>query len=177
MYQYLFNTVLMIYQYSIFISVPAYKCIEKRERSDRKMVTKILDWDDFIKLCDGLYDKLMLKNFDGIISIGRGGTIIGAIIASKLGTRLHPVFVVHKGKGKVKETNIVQLGVTSELKGGRHLLVDDQCFTGETFDLVKEALPNLHLKTASIICRKKQYRPDYYTLSTNEEIMFPYELP
>ncbi|MDQ1280428.1 MAG: hypothetical protein QG670_1691 [Thermoproteota archaeon] len=52
-------------------------------------MVKILDWNEIIDLCNKLYAKLMLKNFDGIISIGRGGTIIGAILAAKLGTRLY----------------------------------------------------------------------------------------
>jgi hypoxanthine phosphoribosyltransferase len=137
---------------------------------------EVLEWNEFIGLCNNLYDKLMLKNFDGIISIGRGGTIVGAVLASELGTRIYPVFVVHKGKGKDKETNIVRLETTSNLKKGRYLLVDDQCFSGESFDLLKKALVNLHLESASLICREKQYRPDYYVLSTDEEVKFPYEV-
>jgi hypoxanthine phosphoribosyltransferase len=139
-------------------------------------MVKILEWNEIIDLCERLYDELMLKNFDGIIPIGRGGTIIGAILASKLGTRIYPVFVVHDGKGDEKETTLARLGVASDLKGGRYLLVDDQCFTGETFDLIKEALPKLRLETATLICREKQYHPDYYTLSVDEEVMFPYEI-
>jgi len=136
---------------------------------------KILEWNDVIKLCDDLYNKLRLKNFDGIISIGRGGTIVGAILASKLMTRLYPVFVIHRGKGKDKDTEIAQLGVTSDLKEGRYLLVDNQCFTGETFQMLQKELPNLRIETASLIYRKKFYVPEYYSLSTDEEVMFPYQ--
>jgi hypoxanthine phosphoribosyltransferase len=137
---------------------------------------KILEWNDFIDLCNSLYKDLMAKNFDGIISIGRGGTIVGAILASKLGTRIHPVFVLHSGKGQGESTKIAQLGITSEINGGRYLLVDDKCFTGETFTLLKKTLNNLSLETASIFCNSKQYSPDYYAYSTDEETIFPYEI-
>jgi hypoxanthine phosphoribosyltransferase len=118
----------------------------------------------------------MAKNFDGIISIGRGGTIVGAILASKLGTRIHPVFVVHSGKGQGKSTEIAQLGIAPELSGGKYLLVDDKCFTGETFSLLKKTLNNLNIETASIFCNSNQFSPDYYAYSTEEETIFPYEI-
>lgn len=137
---------------------------------------KILEWNDFIHLCNRLYKDLMTKHFDGIISIGRGGTIVGAILASKLGTRIHPVFVVHSGKRQGESTKIAQLGIAPELNGGKYLLVDDNCFTGETFTLLKKTLNNLSLETASIFCNREKYRPDYYAHSTEEETIFPYEI-
>jgi hypoxanthine phosphoribosyltransferase len=137
----------------------------------------ILRWDEFTSLCDDLYKKLMLKNYDGVISIGRGGTIVGAIMASKLGARIYPVFVVHRNEGNDKSTEIVRLGATTDLKDGRYLLVDDKCVTGETFDLLRKALPNLHLETASILCTDKHHIPDYCTLLRDEETVMPYELP
>jgi hypoxanthine phosphoribosyltransferase len=140
-------------------------------------VMNILRWEEFTSLCDDLYKKLMLKNYDGVISIGRGGTIVGAIMASKLGARIYPVFVVHRNEGNDKSTEIVRLGATTGLKGGRYLLVDDKCVTGETFDLLAKALPNLDLETASLICREKQYTPDYCALFVDEETVLPYELP
>jgi hypoxanthine phosphoribosyltransferase len=135
--------------------------------------TRILQWDDFAEMCDDLYGSLMWKNFDGIVSIGQGGTIVGSILAKKLGTRVCPVFVTHRGTDKDKITEIIQLGVASDLERGSYLLVDDECFTGETFDILKKALPNLHLETASLICRE-DYQPDYCTCSSDEKIVFPY---
>jgi len=137
----------------------------------------MLRWDEFTGLCDDLYKQLMLKNYDGIISIGRGGTIVGAIMASKLGARIYPVFVVHRSEGSNKSTEIVRLGATADLKDGRYLLVDDKCVTGETFDLLRKALPNLHLETASIICSQKHHMPDYCALLEDKETVMPYELP
>ncbi len=137
---------------------------------------KIIGWNEFIELCNNLHDKLMLKIYDGIIPIGRGGTIIGAMLASKLGTRLYPVFVVHRGSGKVKTTEVIRLDMAPELPSGKYLLVDDESYTGETFELIKTSLSHLRLETSSIICRKKRYAPDYYVLSTDEEVMFPYNI-
>jgi hypoxanthine phosphoribosyltransferase len=135
----------------------------------------IITWDDFINLCDTLYDQLALKNFDGVITIGRGGAVVGSILASQLGTRLHSIFVDHKGTGDAKTTEIVELGITPDLPTGRYLLVDDQCYSGDTFDLVESALPELRLETAAIICHDARYQPDYYAVDTDQEIMFPYE--
>ena len=140
------------------------------------IMVKILEWNEIIDLSNNLSAKLTFKNFDGIISIGRGGAIMGAILASRLGTRLYTVFVTHRGKGVDKETKIVRLDVTPELKEGRYLLVDDQCSSGESFELIKKNLANLHLESASLICHEKVYHPDYYELSTDEEVIFPYEL-
>lgn len=137
---------------------------------------KIIGWNELIKLCIDLHTQLRMKTYDGIISIGRGGTIIGAILASRLGTRLYPVFVLHRGKGKRKTTEIVRLDSAPKLPSGKYLLVDDQSYTGETFELVKEHLPHFRLETAAIICRKERYSPDYYVLSVDEETMFPYKI-
>jgi hypoxanthine phosphoribosyltransferase len=141
------------------------------------MSKEVIKWVDFLKLSNKLYKKLTLKNFDGLISIGRGGTIIGSILASKLGTRIHPVFVVHTGKGSEKTTRIVELGVTSALSDGRYLLVDDKCYTGQTFDLLKKNLTDLKLETAALICHGNNYQPNYYALNVNKEIILPYEFP
>ncbi|MDQ1280427.1 MAG: hypothetical protein QG670_1690 [Thermoproteota archaeon] len=88
----------------------------------------------------------------------------------------YTVFVTHRGEGLDRETRIVRLDVATELKEGQYLLVDDQCVSGETFELIKKNLSHIHLETASLICHEKTYRPDYYELSTDEEVMFPYEL-
>jgi hypoxanthine phosphoribosyltransferase len=137
---------------------------------------KIIGWNELIKLCNDLHNKIMMKTYSGIIPIGRGGTIIGAILASKLGTRLYPVFVLHRGKGSIKTTEIIRLDSAPKLPLGKYLLVDDECYTGETFDLLKKHLPHLRLETASIICRKERYSPDYYVLSIDEETIFPYKI-
>ncbi|MCJ7632798.1 phosphoribosyltransferase [Candidatus Bathyarchaeota archaeon] len=152
-----------------------YKTHQTEDTKTRTI--SMMKWDEFINLCDDLYKKLVLKNYNGIISIGRGGTIVGAIMASKLGAKIYPVFVVHRGEGEDKSTEIVRLGATEDLKGGRYLLVDDKCVTGETFDLLRKALPNLHLETAAIVCLKDHYSPDYCSLLVDEETVFPYELP
>jgi hypoxanthine phosphoribosyltransferase len=137
---------------------------------------KILEWNDYIELCNDLYNQLKFKTYDGLISIGRRGTIAGAILASKLGTRIYPVFVIHRGQGDDKTTDIVRLDIAPTLPEGRYLLVDDQCYTGETFDLLKKALPKQSFETASLIYRETQYQPDYAVDSIDEEIMFPYDL-
>lgn len=137
----------------------------------------IIAWGDFIKLCDALFDQLALKNFDGVITIGRGGAVVGSILASKLGTRLHPIFVDHKGTGNAKTTEIVELGTTPDLPIGRYLLIDDQCYSGDTFNLVQEVLPDLRFETAAIVCHDTRYRPDYYALDTDEKVIFAYEMP
>ncbi len=70
----------------------------------------------------------------------------------------------------------MELGITPDLPTGRYLLVDDQCYSGDTFDLVQEALPDLRLETAAIICHDTRYRPDYYALDTDEKVIFVYEI-
>ena len=137
---------------------------------------KSIGWNELIKLCLDLHKKVRMKTYDGIVTIGRGGTIIGAILASQLGTRLYPIFVLHRGTGTKKTTEIIRLDSAPTLPRGKYLLVDDQCDTGGTFELVKNQLPKLRFETASIVYRKNKYTPDYSVLSIDEEILFPYQI-
>lgn len=136
---------------------------------------KFIDWEEFGKLCDKLFEQLMMKNYDGVIGIGRGGTVVGGVLAAKLWTRLYSVFVIHKGIGEQKTTQIIDLSIAHTIKKGRYLLVDDKCSTGETFEMLKDSLSEHWLDTASLICTEKGYRPDIYAEITDEEITFPYQ--
>lgn len=142
---------------------------------------KYVDWDEYITLLKKLLEEIRAHSFDGIVGIGRGGSIIAAYLGSKAGIpTFTPVFVRH-----VKEGDQVRL-VTPEsdvgsLKG-RLLIVDDSLIHGTAMRFVLGLLPrNTSTKTLAMYCRKgSEFKPDFvgsYVDESEEEIVFPDDPP
>ena len=141
----------------------------------KKMKKKLISWTDFGNLCQKLFESVMGRNYEGIIGIGRGGSIIGGILSAKTGTRLYSIFVLHRGTGDQKTTRVLDLSSLTRIKSGRYLLVDDHCVTGDTFELLKEELADLTLDTAALVGHGTAYCSDFYAMLTEEQALLPYE--
>ena len=98
---------------------------------------RAIDWKEYGALCDKLYQDIMLLNLDGVIGIGRGGVIIGAILAHKMGIPIYPVFVRHVGVGEEMRVVVDDLGKIQSFTEGNMLLTDDLVVTGKALNLVK----------------------------------------
>jgi hypothetical protein len=44
----------------------------------RQKKVKIISWIEYTNLLQKLYDKVQYRDFDAIVAIGRGGTMIGS---------------------------------------------------------------------------------------------------
>jgi adenine/guanine phosphoribosyltransferase-like PRPP-binding protein len=149
---------------------------------------KIVEWNEYTSLLDKLYDSIQLRSFDGIVAIGRGGCIIGAYLASKLGLpTFYPVFVRHVGRGPnmriVAHDTISmfleRLARTHSVQGN-FLIVDDWLAEGRAMKFVLDRIPRGASVTTMVMFNRKgsEFKPDYvgaYVEEEERDIMFPYD--
>ena len=141
---------------------------------------KIVNWNEYTTLLDKLFNHIALRHFDAIVAIGRGGCIIGAFLASKLGIpTLNPVFVRHVGRGANLRIEVSDLGKVKSLRG--HLLVvDDWLVEGRAMTFVLNLIPKGASITTLVMFNRKgsKFTPDIvgaYVEEKEREILFPYD--
>lgn len=156
------------------------------------MEKKYISWDDFDKnsrllAADSLkkINSLSSPNYDSIVCIERGGSVVGRIISDEL--ELKKVYYTYYKsytngvQGKIKrDSTILGIDLFGEPKGNI-LLLDDVIETGNT---IREAVKDIkerfsEIKAiysgAIILKRKSTFRPDFYILETDKWVVFPYE--
>ncbi len=140
----------------------------------------MVNWSEYEEALKKLYEQLELHEFDDMVAIGRGGSIVAAYLSSKMGVPIfHPVFVRHSGHGPELKIIPEDLDHARYLRG-RLLLVDDSLIDGRAMRYVLDLLP----KTATVVtavafCRKgSNLKPDFvaeYTDEKERQILFPYD--
>ena len=143
---------------------------------------KIVDWDEFKELLVELYEKIELGEFNEIVTIGRGGSIIGAYLASKLGIpTFYPIFLRHIGTGRERRVEDIRPKEEIKIKNltGSILVVDDYLRDGSAMKYVLNLISK-KASTKTLVMydhRGSEYKPDFvgkYIIDT--EITFPYDV-
>lgn len=145
---------------------------------------KLVDWNEYATLLRKLSEDVRASQFDGIVGIGRGGSIIAAYLASKLGIpTFTPVFVRHVRPHTGGDVKIEALDL-SQVKslGGRLLVVDDSLIQGRAMNFVLDQIPKkAQVKTLAMYVRAgSKFKPDFTGTEYDEkehDIVFPYDLP
>jgi len=143
---------------------------------------KIVEWNEYGESLRKLHNELRTRSFDGIVAIGRGGCIVGAYLASKMGIPTFcPVFVRHTGKGKEMRMIVHDLCQVKSLSG-KLLVVDDWLSDGIAMRYVFDLIPKTAtVSTLALYCRTgSAFKPDYvgnYVDEAEREIVFPYDPP
>ncbi|MEM2094778.1 MAG: phosphoribosyltransferase [Candidatus Bathyarchaeia archaeon] len=141
---------------------------------------KIVEWQEYTELLQKLHREVMLRNYDGIVAIGRGGCIIGAYLASKMGIpTFYPVFIRHVGRGKEMKIVAHDLGQVRNLTG-RLLVVDDWLCEGRAMRYVLDLIPKSATCTTLVMFNRKgsEFKPDIvgaYVDENERDILFPYD--
>jgi len=141
---------------------------------------KIVSWEEYTTLLKKLHEDLGLRTFDGIVAIGRGGSMIGAYLASKLGLpTFYPVFVRHVGRGKEMKIVAHYIGQVKSLRG-RLLVVDDWLAEGRAMRFVLDLIPKEASVTTMVMLNRtgSEFKPDFvgkYVEEGEREILFPYD--
>lgn len=149
---------------------------------------KLVEWDEYTTLLDKLNESIQLRSFDGIVAIGRGGCIIGAFLASKLGLpTFYPVFVRHVGRGNNVRivahdtiSSFINTLAQTEFLQGNFLVVDDWLCEGRAMKFILDRMPKGASVTTMVMFNRKgsEFKPDYvgeYLEEEEREIMFPYD--
>ena len=143
---------------------------------------KIIDWNEYKELLVELYEHIKFSQFNDIVAIGRGGSIIGAYLASRIGIpTFYPIFLRHVGKGREKRIEDSHPRAHDQIRAltGRLLVVDDYLRDG----LAMKYVLNLISKKAStktlVMYNHKgsEFKPDFVGKYIEEpEIIFPYDV-
>jgi len=110
-----------------------------------------------------------------------GGVFVGGAIASALSVEFYPVRISRRSRDKSSSrrgaTKVVG-EMPKELKGQRVLVVDDVASSGDTLELARALLEKVGAKaiaTACLVSKEEGYQPDYYALSTDQLVVFPWD--
>jgi len=139
-----------------------------------------LDWAMFGELCRALALKVA-RDYDPelVIGIARAGVIPGAIVASILRVDFYSMKISRKeGDETVRERPAIMSAAPRQAEGRRVLIVDEITTSGDTLRLalaaVRDTQPS-EVRTATSFARTGGYKPDYSALTTDANVIFPWD--
>ena len=142
----------------------------------------MVNWNEYSEILKKVHEDIKFKQFDNIIAIGRGGSIIGGYLASKLGIpTFHPIFLRHVIKNGKKSIEDVSPTMRDQIKSlmGRLLIVDDYLRDGLAMKYVLDLTSKKASAETLVMYGRKGsgFQPDIVGKYIEEtEISFPYDL-
>lgn len=140
-----------------------------------------LSWEMFGELCRALALKVA-RDYDPdvVVGIARAGALPGAVVATILGVDFYSMIISRKGDhaDDVRERPEVLSAAPREIAGQRVLIVDEVTTSGATLRLALAAVRDTHpleARTAISFARTRGYRPDYFALETDAEVVLPWD--
>jgi hypoxanthine phosphoribosyltransferase len=115
-----------------------------------------------------------------VVGIARGGIPVAMVVSDRLGVKIDTI-TVRSYSGIAERGSIRILSkLTEDIKGKRTLVVDDLVDEGDTMIEVKRFVSEGGAKgvNTAVLFRKpwSKLSPDYFLETTNEWIVFPFEL-
>ena len=143
---------------------------------------RYLGWAEYGNLTEALAEKVRSSGrvFDLVVGIARGGIPAAMVVSDRLGVRIDTI-TVKSYSGIAARGSVSILSTLSEdVKEKRVLLVDDLVDQGDTMIGVKRFLGEKGAKIVeTAVLFKKPWsktHPDYFLETTEEWIVFPFEL-
>jgi hypoxanthine phosphoribosyltransferase len=141
----------------------------------------MVSWNEYSEILKKVHEDIKLKQFDNIIAIGRGGSIIGAYLASKLGIpTFYPVFLRHVTESGKKSIADVSPTLRNQIKylRGSLLIVDDYLRDGLAMKYVLDLISKKASAETLVMYDRKgsEFKPDIVGKYIEDtEISFPYD--
>jgi hypoxanthine phosphoribosyltransferase len=138
-----------------------------------------VDWPLFGELSRALALRVS-REFDPevVIGVATAGVVPGAVVAAMLDRPFHSILVSRRYHAEsVRETPAVLGAAPHEMRGKRVLIVDETCDSGQTLRLAIASIVNAgatDVRTA-VSFRTGDFRPDYFALETESEIVLPWD--
>lgn len=139
-----------------------------------------LSWEMFGELCRALALKVA-RDYDPdvVVGIARAGALPGAVVATILGVDFYSMIISRKGDDDdVREHPEILSAAPREVAGQRVLIVDEVTTSGATLRLALAAVRATHpleVRTATSFARTRGYKPDYFALETDAEVVLPWD--
>ncbi len=138
-----------------------------------------LDWAMFGELCRALALKVARDYApEAIIGIARAGVIPGAIMASILRVDFYSMNISRKHGDEIRERPEILSAAPRHVRGKRVLIVDEITSSGDTLRLALAAVRDVQpaeVRTATSFARTTGYQPDYSALTTDANVIFPWD--
>lgn len=138
-----------------------------------------LDWAMFGELCRALALKVARDYApEAIIGIARAGVIPGAIMASILRVDFYSMNISRKHGDEIRERPEILSAAPRHVRGKRVLIVDEITSSGDTLRLALAAVRDVQpaeVRTATSFARNTGYQPDYSALTTDANVIFPWD--
>jgi hypoxanthine phosphoribosyltransferase len=132
-------------------------------------------WQEFGELCKRLAVEIAAHGqFDALVGIARGGSIVGATLSFMLNLEYFPIRL-----GKHGGTTRVIVPPPPDLAGRTVVLVDDLSRTGDTFKIALHELRRVGVSSATTVAlvrREPGFRPDICALTASavDKVAFPW---
>jgi hypoxanthine phosphoribosyltransferase len=142
----------------------------------------MVSWNEYSEILKKVHEDIKFKQFDNIIAIGRGGSIIGAYLASKLGVpTFYPIFLRHVEKSGKKRIEDVSPTMRDQIKSlmGSLLIVDDYLRDGLAMKYVLDLISKKASAKTLVMYNHKdsEFKPDIVGKYIEDtEISFPYDI-
>ena len=141
-----------------------------------------LSWKQFQADTFQLAQKVIAsgEKFDRIIAISRGGLVTARMLSDFLDLQISVFSLVsYQAIGQPSHPRVVEeLSIT--IKDERILLVDEIADTGKSFIVgvkyLQDFQPKKIMTLALYIKPKTSFKPDYWQVSTQDWVIFPYEV-
>lgn len=142
-----------------------------------------LDWCSVKSSVKFLAEKLVAEHPEVIIAIGSGGLVLAGIISKLIGVRDIRVMSIRKYSDdkpakQVEVPPLLEHDNSGDVKGRCTLLIDDFSSTGETLEIARKRLYEKgasKVVTCSLVTKQDSKMPDYYALSVDGCVIFPWE--
>jgi len=143
---------------------------------------RYISWAEYGSLTEALAEKIRSskRSFDIVVGIARGGIPVAMVVSDRLGIKFDTI-TVKSYSGIAKRGSVrILTKVTEVIRGKRVLVVDDLVDQGDTMNSVQAMLRKHKTKTVqTAVLFKKPWskaQPDYFLETTEEWIVFPFEL-
>jgi len=139
-----------------------------------------ISWEMFGELCRALALRVA-RDYepDVVVGIARAGVVPAGGMASILRTDLFALTISRrKGSDQVRERPEILSAAPSQLRGKRVLIVDEITTSGETLRMALAAARDVgpaEVRTATCFVRPQGFRPDFFALETDQELIFPWD--
>jgi len=139
-----------------------------------------ISWEMFGELCRALALRVAREyEPDVVVGIARAGVVPAGVMASILRTDLFAMTISRRqGADQVRERPEVLSAAPGQLRGKRVLIVDEITTSGDTLRLALAAVRDVQpdeVRTATCFVRPQGFRPDFFALETDQELIFPWD--
>jgi hypoxanthine phosphoribosyltransferase len=122
----------------------------------------------------------VLRRFkpDDVVGIARGGVVVGEALAAALGATFHPIRLAKRRRDPSQ--SVAPIPVLPDLHGRRVLVVDDLASSGLTLARARalsRKSGSRDVRTAVVVERGGDARPDFAALRTDDEVRFGWDAP